>query len=898
MSRQIEASKHRVYSPEEVDSSLHFIKLPKPIESSSNSGSSAPPTIEWWPCLVFANMMELNMITQQLDLWPSLTKHQIMMSYVQLLPVSATCRVALLMGERLPQGNSVIQFDITDDTATSETTSSFLIEPFYEKVLQFGVLYAHSEDYIKAVQQTLPVIQEVAKALHSSTGRNSTQDENCKVTDSNLVIYFNKEQNRVESPYTDVSLPKIDNAEIVSMDVVETPESNPTRFLEENKATAYNAIFQENEALITKAPMPPLSKVGLESPIVVKMYRSKTAIPVNKNVEFVDIPTFKDVKGTLNKGGYIFKPNFFGRPRIILKEKKGNSEVIMPSQRFGTAKALREDLCIHGVNCQCGTSMDEEKACRCWTDDEKWTIKLWVRYNVIRGPINVSSPVQVISSIHQATKYLIRIGYKRRQLESSLTTSEQLNELFRYLSQYGLPKEGDENAQCCDYTAISPEELFSLEYFISTNHFRVNTLYVEKSFRLYFHFRKIQIIVLFLTVHTLSPYSTYTLPTTAEPTPPTLTMDFDSPAPLSMVRPKRSVVLRQQRDDASAKKPKAINDEGGATIVSVESNISVVADLHPSKNEKKRKNTETPKKHVIAASTSQISQIARETQKYQTAESGRLGVPSYRSPIFCDNISSTEVDSPTTKRLSLQRVSLSPMILPVQFEEVLFPVYDGCDHDKLVSCLDALKPSNCANLPTICSLNGKTAKKSKFALNIRKVSHFVQTVRMSRGQNGTGKINEESSAVLYVCGAPGLGKSSGVNWCCNQVAKSTLKDEVKIKICHVNASYLTAQSTPLSSVMKDIAICMGIKAAHPSESTISKRLSDTKSSTVLIVVVDEIDALVTGGGRVTNGSDCLQTLLQWANNPTMQMGLIGISNCMNDNKFNDIRELGAVSAYC
>ena len=368
-------------------------------------------------------------------------------------------------------------------------------------------------------------------------------------------------------------------------------------------------------------------------------------------------------------------------------------------------------------------------------------------------------------------------------------------------------------------------------------------------------------------------------------------MEVDSPGPSSVVRPKRSVALRQQKDEVSVKKLKVTHDEGGATIVSVESNVSVVAKSgsstkYPTNNENKRKNTTTAKNPLSVAS---------ESIQRQTIESESSDFHSYRSPILRSHISSTKEDTPKTKRLPQQRVSLSPIVPPVKFEEVFLPVFDGCDHDKLVSCLDALKPSNCANLPTICSTDKTTAKKSKFAANILKVSHFVQAVLTSRGRSGTGNTSEDASAALYVCGAPGLGKTSGVHWCCNYVAKSTVDNDVKIKICHVNASYLTAQSTPLQLVMKEIATSMGIKASHPSESKITKLLCDSKNSAILLVVVDEVDAFVTGNGRATNGSECLQTLLQWANNSTMQMGLIGISNCMNDNKFSAIRELGAVS---
>ena len=470
MSTQGEGSEQRAYSPEEINSCFHFFKLPKPIASTSS------PTIEWWPCLVFANMMELNMITQQLGLWSSLPKH-IMMSYMQRLPASATCRVALLTGERPPPGTSVIHFDIKNGTSTSEATSSFTIEPFYEKVFEFVKLYVQRDDFVKAVQQTIPVLQQVAESVHSNTNGNSTQDEGCNVTCCNRVATSTTEENRCESTPEDVPLSNLASInhhattkqDIPAVELPETPETKAGRDREEIEGSSSNSNVQEKEIATTKAPLSSS-----------KENRSKTKIPVNRNVEFVDIPTFKDVKGALLKGGYILKSKHFCRPPLISDGKAENDEVFRPSPRFKNAKELRDDLCAHGVNCRCGTSMDEENTCQCWTDDEKWNIKLWVRYNVIRGPINVSSPVQVISSIHQATKYLIRIGYKRRQLESSLTTSEQVHELFRYLSQYGLPKEGDEDAQCCDYTAISPEERFSLEYFISTNRFRVKTLYVEK----------------------------------------------------------------------------------------------------------------------------------------------------------------------------------------------------------------------------------------------------------------------------------------------------------------------------------------------------------------------------------------------------------------------------------
>lgn len=360
-------------------------------------------------------------------------------------------------------------------------------------------------------------------------------------------------------------------------------------------------------------------------------------------------------------------------------------------------------------------------------------------------------------------------------------------------------------------------------------------------------------------------------------------MDLESPGPASELRPKRSAALRRLNDDvASVKKPKLTHDEGGATIVSVESNVSVIS------------KTKTPGKKVFKSANNRVISEKPSRQQIDSSELHTSHpIELDHSPLLRSNISSTNEITPRPNRLTQQRVSLSPMILPVKFNEVYIPVFEGNDHDKLVSCLDALKLSNCSNLPTICPSNEANAVKSKFAANMSKVSHFVQAVHMSRGRNGTGNMGE-SSAAFYVCGAPGLGKTSGVHWCCNHVAKSTKENDVTLKICNVNASYLTAQANPLRLVMKEMATSLGIKSPNPSEATLKKFLSNAKNSVVLIVVVDEIDAFVTGRGRATTGTACLETLLRWANTSSLQMGLIGISNCMNDNKTSDIRELGEV----
>ena len=485
MTTQGNDSEQRVYSPDEVVDRLHFIKLPQPVES-------APSMVEWWPCLVFADMMELNLIDRQFHLL--LRNNQSMMLYIAKLPESASCRVALLFGEQAPPGNAVLQFDLVN-------APPFIVEPFPEKLFEMNSLYAQNVEFTKAVQQSIPImrlceIPEMPRSDNLPPASKGTEHclepppVNTSINDPKTV----SKASAVQSDKIPPSEPASDKAKptLISKNggfIHYNTESSGTSTSKENcwkdplvkvslndqkSATKESATQPDKSSEMVKCSAKRISKS--ESPSV-----TSKNVPVNSRVEFVDIPTYKDVKNALIKGGYTLKPKNFCRPPITTST---NGASIVPNKSFMTVKALRNDLCTYGVNCRCGTLMDEEKRCQCWSEDEKWEIKLWVRYNVIRGPINVSSPVQQIYSIHQAANYLIRIGYNRQQLKSPLTTEEQRNDLFRYLSQHGLPNESDENAPSCDYTAISPEERFSLEYFISTNHYRVKTLYVATGLHL------------------------------------------------------------------------------------------------------------------------------------------------------------------------------------------------------------------------------------------------------------------------------------------------------------------------------------------------------------------------------------------------------------------------------
>lgn len=353
----------------------------------------------------------------------------------------------------------------------------------------------------------------------------------------------------------------------------------------------------------------------------------------------------------------------------------------------------------------------------------------------------------------------------------------------------------------------------------------------------------------------------------------------DSPLSSSAVRPKRSASMRMSlapNPEASVtKRPKVTRDEStSSTIVSVESEVSNVAE-----------SIANAKKKRVVSSSDKVETTSSKKQ------SKRM---SFDSPIASTNRiveDLTQEDS-----VQKQRVSLSPMFSSIRNQEPPpIPAFDGSDYENLCSCLEALRTAHQSNTPTISFTN--STNRSKFARNLQLVSDFLQAIVSPRAKRGA---SSKSSAALYVCGAPGLGKSSGVRWCCDMASKAA---PVEAKVCHVNAAHLTSQSNPMRFLLDEMGKSLGIKAKQPKESAILKMLrtagnnvveDSASKAVVMILVVDEIDSLVTGNGKSTTSKECLRTLLEWANSPTLRMGLIGISNCMNDEKRSDIQELGKV----
>lgn len=228
-----------------------------------------------------------------------------------------------------------------------------------------------------------------------------------------------------------------------------------------------------------------------------------------------------------------------------------------------------------------------------------------------------------------------------------------------------------------------------------------------------------------------------------------------------------------------------------------------------------------------------------------------------------------------------RRVSVSPLPFTTQNEERRF---EGPDRKKLHDCLVSLTTTK----PSISEDEG-----SVFGGNIKTVGKFLCNAVNSEGAFG---LQPGQPAALYICGAPGLGKTTGVRWCCENVSKSLEGSAHQPMICHITANFLASQSNPLEIILSEIASIIRLKARHPSEATMKKILTKGNASYpwTLVLVVDEIDALCSSRGKLSSKGDALQTLLSWANDPFLRMCVIGISNCVNNASTDRLFEPGLV----
>jgi ATPase family associated with various cellular activities (AAA) len=201
----------------------------------------------------------------------------------------------------------------------------------------------------------------------------------------------------------------------------------------------------------------------------------------------------------------------------------------------------------------------------------------------------------------------------------------------------------------------------------------------------------------------------------------------------------------------------------------------------------------------------------------------------------------------------------------------------------------------CKDLPTKSS-EIVYPPNSSFEASVKKVESFVRRVIASEGGHGS---SEDMPAFLYVCGAPGLGKTAAVRACCDRLAKERRDDDIrKPRVCYVNASSMDASPQPDAVLLQRIAETLEMNSKFPQIKRIKSSMTTKKAQVVLIV--DEIDILLSETDDASSSvkskqEEALVMLADWAGDPDVSIGVIGISNRKGNTKYERLKQLGRVS---
>jgi hypothetical protein len=229
-------------------------------------------------------------------------------------------------------------------------------------------------------------------------------------------------------------------------------------------------------------------------------------------------------------------------------------------------------------------------------------------------------------------------------------------------------------------------------------------------------------------------------------------------------------------------------------------------------------------------------------------------------------------------------------ILPQEPEPLLEVELPGTtNQEKLNSCLDALRKEN--ERVVVCG---------KILTPRQRIHDFFTAVVNSKGANGPGK----TVPAMHVCGAPGSGKTMTVEKCSSLVKDAFLQTcdeewDAPPKFCYVNCSHLQNRS-------KAEALRMTMDYAGTNENGL-KRPSDDQDcrKPTVIFILDEIDYLISNNRanhsnsnkahQLTKSEEYIQNVLNWASSARHMVGVIGISNSVENEKAARLVDLGFVS---
>lgn len=229
-----------------------------------------------------------------------------------------------------------------------------------------------------------------------------------------------------------------------------------------------------------------------------------------------------------------------------------------------------------------------------------------------------------------------------------------------------------------------------------------------------------------------------------------------------------------------------------------------------------------------------------------------------------DKLSSMNPEQHTGKR---RKNSNSESSYELSIEEVDLP--GSTNKEKLLACIDYL------------GIN-KLVASGQLSTSMSRIKNFVDTVIDSKG-----KVGDESNnfPILYVCGAPGTGKTMSIKQICEETIatknKNTKRRGNTPRYCYLNC--FNCREGGIEKFLRR----MGTTEAS------LKRSKNENNNSATILILDEVDQFI--GKKSTEA--VLSELFKWAKSKNYMLSIIGISNAINNKKTTYLQErYGLVSA--
>ena len=224
--------------------------------------------------------------------------------------------------------------------------------------------------------------------------------------------------------------------------------------------------------------------------------------------------------------------------------------------------------------------------------------------------------------------------------------------------------------------------------------------------------------------------------------------------------------------------------------------------------------------------------------------------------------------------------------------------------EKLRACQEALATSYSVRMLSAVDSDAETNDQTIFQRNLVRLNLFIRAAIDSEGRHGE---ERGDPACLYLCGAPGVGKSCSVKWTINEAERLASEQQglhnlPLPSICFVNAADIISPK----HISEKIADALSLKGKRRTPEHVKKALDSSQSGkrattcSCLILIIDEIDLLLSEKGKTSNnpssaGEEALKMLGEWASSDKFRFTLIGISNCVGNLQAKRLQKFGLVS---